>query len=259
MQIFVIQLENDKWFLTLSTQSNYDYVMFEAQSIYDFVRKNPPIKIYETINTRDNYEINTLTKKYMSCIGIEHVRGGIYSDEILPDYLLKSLELELSTDCSEKTHIFENMRTKPELILDDFIKRADNYSQLLEMGYKEISRDFFTDLEWLENKINSSEVDSTIYNKMTNEENKKYNKLLRIMDIIRDKYFNLEEDKIKVEFNIVLKYPKFTLDFFVFHRHFKKDWENYKIVALELIKKYEYMGYTLLNIIDCAEFDFLHQ
>ena len=178
---------------------------------------------------------------------------------ILPDYLLKSLELELSTDCSEKTHIFENMRTKPELILDDFIKRADNYSQLLEMGYKEISRDFFTDLEWLENKINSSEVDSTIYNKMTNEENKKYNKLLRIMDIIRDKYFNLEEDKIKVEFNIVLKYPKFTLDFFVFHRHFKKDWENYKIVALELIKKYEYMGYTLLNIIECAEFDFLHQ
>jgi len=258
MQIFVIQLENDKWFLTLSTQTKYDYVMFEAQSIHDFVRKNPPIKIYETINSRDNYEINTLTKKYMSCIGIEHVRGGIYSDEILPDYLLKSLELELNNNCSQKTHIFENMRTKPELILDDFIKRADNYSELFKLGYQEITRNFFTDLEWLENKINNSEVDSNIYHKMTNEENTKYNNLLRIMDIIRDKYFKLEEDKIKVEYNIVLKYPKFTLDFFVYHRHFKKDWENYKIVALELIKKYEYMGYTLLNIIDFAEFDFFH-
>ena len=96
LQIFVLELENDKWFLHISNNESYKFVNFECRALYEFVRKNPPIGIFESLPIFNKFEINTLTKKYMEYYGIDNVRGGIYSHEILPDYLKKSLELEFS-------------------------------------------------------------------------------------------------------------------------------------------------------------------
>jgi hypothetical protein len=263
LQIFTLQLENDKWFLHLSDKSNKDHVLFECQVLYDFVKTNPPIKIYEIINTTDKYEINTLTKKYMEFVGIDNVRGGIYSDEILPDYLIKSLELELDSSIenyTKKTKIFDSIRNKPDLVLDDFIKREISYSELLNAGYQEITREFFSDLEWLKNKIEFPEPKPEKYvNGVTTvnaKDNKKYKKILENMDIVRKRYFELDQDKIKVDFDIIINIPKFTLDYFIYHQHWNRSWDKEKVVALDIIRKYEFMGYTLINIIDGLEFDF---
>jgi hypothetical protein len=263
-KIFVLQLENDKWFLHASKETQLDRVLFESQVIYDFVRKNPPIKVYETIKSTDYFDINTLTKKYMNYIGIENVRGGIYSDEILPDFLLKSLELELNStvDVYNKTSIFDRMSNRPNIILDDYEQRAEEYNKLLSSGYKSIKRDFFTEVEWLRNKIESydytNKSQTHVIPKFNSEDNIRYRKLLLDMDNIRNQYYKLDEDKIKIKvnLNILLKYPKFTLDYFTFHQHWNKNWEAEKVIALDLLNQYEFMGYTLINIIDCLEFDF---
>jgi len=259
-KIFVLQLENDKWFLHLSQELKPENVILESQVIYDYVRKNPPINIHQIVNASDSFEINTLTRKYMNCIGIDNVRGGIYSDEILPDYLLKSLELELNTTIEnyiDKTNVFNALSNMQNPTLIDYQKRADDYCLLLSKGYKTITRDFFTNLEWLQNKIESCE--NTINYKIhgiSKEDNFKYKDLLLSMENVFTYYYKLEEDKIKVENSIVLKHPKFTLDYFIYHQHWKRDWENEKKIALDILKKYEFMGYTLINELDGLEFDF---
>jgi hypothetical protein len=261
-KIFVLQLENDKWFLHTSKETQLERVLFESQVTYDFVRKNPPIKVYEIIKSTDYFDINALTKKYMNCIGIENVRGGIYSDEILPEFLLKSLELEINStvDVYNKSAIFESISNKENLTLDDYKKRAYEYNQLLSSGYKSITRDFFTNLEWLKNKVELYDYENQLKTqgipKFNFEENIRYKKLLSDMDIVRTYYYKLDEDKIKVDESISLKYPGFTIDYFVCHQNWNKDWEAEKMVALDILRKYEFMGYTLINIIDCMEFDF---
>jgi len=261
-KIFVLQLENDKWFLHTSKETKTERVLFESQVIYDFVKKNPPLNIYEIIKSTDYFDINTLTKKYMNCIGIENVRGGIYSDEILPEFLLKSLELEINStvDVYNKSEIFDSISNRENLTLDDYKKRAYEYKQLLSSGYKSIKRDFFTELEWLRNKIESYDYTNQTKThgipKFSSEENARYRKLVLDMDTIRNQYYKLDEDKIKVSPSIVLKYPKFTLDYFTCHQHWNKNWEAEKVIALDVLSKYEFMGYTLINTLDCLEFDF---
>ena len=238
-------------------------MFLESQTLYDFVRKNPPIKIYESYKAIDHYQINTLTKQYMSCIGVENVRGGIYSDETLPEFLLKSLEVELNStfnSYNDKTNIFDIFSNKQNLTIEDYQKRINEYNSLLSKGYKTITRDFFSLLEWLQNKIESYEY---IPNKNTkciplynSEENEKYKKLLQYMDKIIKCYYELDEEQIKVERSAILQHPKFTMDFFIYHTYWNRDWNVEKSVALDILRKYEFMGYTLINIIDGLEFDF---
>jgi len=261
-KIFVLQLENDKWFLHLSNQTNPDYVLFESQVLYDYVKKNAPIKIYEAIESHNNYDINTLTRKYMSWIGVENVRGGIYSDEILPDYLIKGLELELNTDCGQQTYFFKSISDKQGLEFNDFVEHAKLYSELLSLGYQKITRDFFVDLEWLEDKVKSSvgykETHKNGLSVFNYDDDNRYKRILNVMNIVRDKYFQLDEDNIRVNNSALMKYPEFTFDYFVYHQHLKRNWESETKNALEIIKNYQSMGYTLINIIDGKEFDLLH-
>lgn len=260
--IFVLQLENDKWFLHMSKETKTERVLFESQVIYEFVRKNPPLNVYEIIKSTDYFDINTVTKKYMNYIGIENVRGGIYSDEILPDFLLKSLELELtsSADIYNKTSIFDSISNRENLTLEDYEKRSNEYKQLLSTGYKSITRDFFNNLEWLKNKIETYNYENhtkTKYvPKFNKEETDRYKNLLSDMDTVRNYYYKLDEDKIKVDISVSLKYPGFTLDYFTYHQYWNKNLETEKVIALDILRKYEFMGYTLINIIDCLEFDF---
>jgi hypothetical protein len=259
LYIFVLELENDKWFLHLSYEENYKQVELECQALYSFVRKNPPLKKVEVIKIFNKFEINTLTKRYMEYYGIDNVRGGIYSDEILPDYLKKSLELELSTtfdNYTDKTDIFCIIRNKPNLTLKDFDEEISAYNKLVHVGYKKLDRSFIHDLIWLENKILSFEPTSCPIYKINREDNKKYKKILEKMNIIKEKYFNLADYQIKLESTALLNFPSFTFDFFMYHQNIKRDWEKDKEIAMDILKKYELMGYTLINILDCMIFDF---
>jgi hypothetical protein len=261
--IYVLQLENNKWFLHITQEKKHENVIYEALTLYDFVKSNPPIQIYESFKTSDYFEINTLTKKYMTWIGIENVRGGIYSDEILPDYLLKSLELEINFVVEEKINkstIFNFVSNKENVTIEDYQNRVNSYNNLVSKGYNIITRDIITDIEWLQNKIENFEnnLKNRFYGivKVEQQTNERYKKVLHSLELINNYYYKLDEDLIKVEETIYIKYPKFTLDNFIYHYNLNRNWDTEKEVALDILRKYEYMGYTLINKIDCLEFDF---
>jgi hypothetical protein len=135
LKIYVLQLENEKWFLHISTGPTHEIVMIECETLYDYVKINKPIKVYETLQLFDAFDINTWTKRYMSYFGIDNVRGGIYSNEKMPDYLIQSIEHELSTtiqDYDEKISIFNTIRNKENASTLDFQNQMNQYNELLQ-------------------------------------------------------------------------------------------------------------------------------
>ena len=226
--IYVLQLENNKWFLYITQEKKHENVIYEALTLYDFVKTYPPIQIYESFKTTDFFEINTLTKKYMTWIGIENVRGGIYSDEFLPDYLLKSLELEINFVEENKINrsaIFNLISNRENVTIEDYQNRVNSYANLVSKGYNIITRDIITDIEWLQNKIENFENNPKKNGivKVEQQTNERYKKVLRGLEIINNYYYKLDEDLIKVEETIYIKYPKFTFDNFIYHYNLNRN------------------------------------
>jgi len=259
--IYVLQLENEKWFLHLSS-SPKEHIVIECLTLFRFVKKNNPIHVFETIKCFDKFDINTNVKRYMEYFGIDSVRGGIYSDEILSSYLIESLKTELSSSLEsyeKKTSLFNSLYKKGTVTKDDFDKKMKEYMKLVNLGYLKLNRDFFTDLEWLHDRISnlySVNIDHTpgIF-KTNNEDNKRYINLLKKMNEVYELYFNLDEDRVKVVSTIFLKKPIFVLDKFFYKNYSLTDWNNEIDIAILILSKYEFMGYTLINIIDGLEFD----
>ena len=93
----VILLENDKVFLyTTVCQKPDEQLFMECNVLYDFVKKNRPLRTMGNIAIKDTLEINYNVKIYMHKLGIENVRGGSYTDEILPEYMVKTLTDEFA-------------------------------------------------------------------------------------------------------------------------------------------------------------------
>jgi hypothetical protein len=258
LKIYVLQLENDKWFLYLSQDNlSYDILTMECETLFEYIRKNKPISLYETINAYDCLDVNTWTKRYMSFCGINNVRGGIYIEEELPEYIVKSIELELShpayEDYINRSRMFANLRDKSNLRLIDFQNEYDKFQELLKMGYGKITRDFFDELEWLSNFIENSQDNIEM---VTEEEKNRYKNLLSTMEYLHELYFNLEDEKVRLTNDTFLTKPAVVFERFVFQPSNIVNWEHELNDATAIINKYEFMGYTLINVIDCMEFDF---
>ena len=259
--IYVLQLENEKWFLHISS-SPKEYVTIECQTLFEFVQKNNPIRIFQTIKCSDKFDINTNVKIYMDYFGIDSVRGGIYSDETLPGYLIESLKSELSSSLEayeKKTSIFNSLYNTNNVTKNDFDNKMNEYTKMVNMGYLKLNRDFFKDLEWLNDRISnlySVNIDHKpgIF-KISNEDNERYINLLKKMNEVYELYFNLDEDKINVVSTIFIKKPIYVLDKFFYNNYSLTDWNNEIDIAILILSKYEFMGYTLINILDGLEFD----
>jgi hypothetical protein len=93
--LYVIALEKDNYFVYYSDTESHMNVMKEIEYMFEFPKLYIPIKIIETTWTLDVFEIDKYVKKYMMIYGIDHVRGGSYLSNILPDFQKKSLQKEL--------------------------------------------------------------------------------------------------------------------------------------------------------------------
>lgn len=83
-----------------------------------WTKKYRPLKIVETIQSNDKMDEDKYTKKYMSLYGIDKVRGGSYTEIILPKYKLLCLKDELCTmddlcfRCMRRGHFVEECYAK---------------------------------------------------------------------------------------------------------------------------------------------------
>jgi len=106
LYIYAIMLENKKIFLHTTTKvMDNPQVYLECKMMYDFVRKNAPQKTIEIIKINHILDVDYHVKQYMYQFGIDCVRGGSYSAEILPTYMTQALTDELSV---EHQSLYEN-------------------------------------------------------------------------------------------------------------------------------------------------------
>jgi hypothetical protein len=91
-------------------------LMLEAEIYYDYLKKYKPVCILKKIAITDPLDIDKHVKQYMIEYGIDHVRGGSYCDEELPEYLEKTLIHELDTFINseniKRKNIIENIIQK---------------------------------------------------------------------------------------------------------------------------------------------------
>jgi len=256
--LYVLQLENDKWFLHLSNMPE-QYVLYEAKTLFDFVKNNNPIKIYETLKVSDNYEINTWVKRYMEYFGIENVRGGIYKSEVLSDFMISHILAEQSQNEIDITHIFYILKEKNNLTEADFKNQYDLYEKLDKLGYTKINRNLISELEWLHETIASSKENTNSHKpgkiNVSPVDNKRYKLLMENLEYITDVYFKLDEDKIKVNDSVFFRKPGFIFDKLFYHELDSLNWEILSNNAIKVITDYEFMTYTIINLQDNLKFD----
>ena len=76
----------------------------------EWTKKYRPIKVVEQIPNADEFDEDKYTKKYMKKYGVDNVRGGTYTQLILPDYSIRALDNELCSAsdlcfrCNRKGH-----------------------------------------------------------------------------------------------------------------------------------------------------------
>jgi hypothetical protein len=170
--LYIIELQNEKYFFHLTNLTDEYQIMKESEFMYDFVKNNPPIKILNQMECHDVSELDYYVKLNMQKYGIDFVRGGSYSMEIIPDDLIKYLEFEFKnyTKPLENKMIINNIYEKYNY---DFLQNKqsiqkeiqDLEKQLIEYNKTkqilkniDIKKDFLKDIERFSEYCNSLEA-----------------------------------------------------------------------------------------------------
>jgi predicted GIY-YIG superfamily endonuclease len=160
----------------------------------EWTKKYKPVEVIKIMDNIDVYDEDKITEEYMSKYGINNVRGGIYSQIILPEFLIKTLDLKLKSfknacyKCGEKNHYIKNcpgnikINNEIEFIDDSILleksmnatfgsnKFNDNIPILLNDVNKNVNIDipfnpiqYSRDISILSNKINGSIIPRCCY------------------------------------------------------------------------------------------------
>ena len=161
--LYAIELENRKVFLQVSPKIYQDYLFKECHIMFDFVKKNPPLKIIHTLELEDVLKINYWVKYFMRHYGIDNVRGGNYTDEVLSEDTLRFLKREIEStyyDYEKEIDIFENVLTTyqskdlDEKEKDRLLMRSTSYkSRQTLLSLIDIPENIIDHLEWIKGEI----------------------------------------------------------------------------------------------------------
>lgn len=119
LNLYVLKLIKDKYYVGISRNDiTIRYKQHLKGNSATWTRMYKPLYIIESIKTNTMFDEDKYTKIYMNKFGIENVRGGSYSNIILEDYQLKTLDKEfknvnnLCFKCGEKGHFAANCNKK---------------------------------------------------------------------------------------------------------------------------------------------------
>jgi predicted GIY-YIG superfamily endonuclease/transposase-like protein len=108
--LYVLQLEDNKWYVGKTADIATRFKQHASGKGSAWTKSYNPVKIVETRRLKDQYDENNTTKEYMKKYGIDNVRGGSYTQVVLPEDVEKVLKLELRGDtntcfkCNLKGH-----------------------------------------------------------------------------------------------------------------------------------------------------------
>lgn len=172
--LYPLKLSNNKWFIYVTREQNIKAVYELSKYRYEYIYNNSPILSHECTKINDILEIDYFVKKYMRLYGIDKVRGGSYTSEILSieeqNILLKeinqkfnNLDKPVDTTISEYNNISDwSLETienrKKELLkkIETYYFDQEKYNMFMKKLYNTeriIERKILLDIEWLDQII----------------------------------------------------------------------------------------------------------
>jgi hypothetical protein len=289
--LYVIRLEDERYFIHVQSaetlyDANPDKIMNNCVLLYDYVKQYKPKEIADIVYQIDFLYIDRFVLNYMQMYGIDYVRGGSYTDLVLPEYLLLSLSDQFKTMTSLPYEIqskINNIDTiqveKPEK--PEKSAKSNQEIQQLKDHHKSINEfDYIKtkdELIWLKHHILDILDMDILYSSSQNGQllplkdakihkqsvHKRYTELLQKMKrlpYIYEKVLNFTGKEINPTFidkrtQIYLKNPEFAFDNFVYHANTP----NYKRIDSDEWAKHfgiiEHLFYIIYNHLCEVEFD----
>lgn len=108
--LYVLQLEENKWYIGKTADVTTRFKQHVTGKGSAWTKSYTPVRIAETRRLKDSYDETNTTKDYMKKYGIDNVRGGSYTQVVLPEEVEKVLKMELRGDtdtcfkCNLKGH-----------------------------------------------------------------------------------------------------------------------------------------------------------
>lgn len=273
--LYMLLLENDKLFFYASTPKNDLRIMEECFVAYEFVRNNPPVRILNKTHFQYAIEVDYYVKRNMLEVGIDKVRGGTYSMEVLPEFLLKTLEIELSANYKKEQDVFNTIYSK---YTQEFLNNANNREKEIENITKEINKyDFILDTKRLldnDNKITRELLENIFwitnrcvlleeeFNRngkleksiLSEADSNRYKNLLETFRILYNIFREHMDRPINYEHMIFLEHPQCILDTLFYTTEHITENKKWFSEIKTLLSKYEYMAYSIIN--KCEEYEF---
>jgi hypothetical protein len=287
--LYALQLTENKWFITLSNKTLASIPLTALQDdyelVYDFIKEAPIVSVKKLEhNVTDSGAINASVKQYMKTYGIQNVRGGCYTDAILPETTIALLECELNytieSAVAEMNMLYEvkgeyakSVALEEEIRqillkvaqikeqIRNFIKCETvklDYDRAQYVGltarlaqYKQITPSTIEDIEWLLDSVyNPENIRNHSYNKV-----RYANIVYEQLPLLTKIFMSIVEDPDEYRIDGVkytqldhLYNPNLVLDkMFLLRGH--------DATATKLLQYFEYMAYVILNRIMELEFD----
>ena len=282
--IYVLKLEQEKYFIYFSDAKNYNQILTECEIYYDYAKTYKPLSIIEILPLGNYLDIDKTVKFYMHLYGYNNVRGGSYIEDILSDYLEKTLNDELkivekeepewSRLFAEILELYEGrtFQTMEEIdqeiskISREFQKykdekeRLENTKFFLEKGAKQNMKHFSPeDMEWLYDICIVCPCSNTEFTckKIQEIVDSLHVKKYRTMLVFLKQLTTLFEknnlfQKYGLEQTVYMKYPQFLFDPFIYDTQIKDT-----AVLVDTCKTFQHMGNIIYNKIVELEFDVL--
>lgn len=254
--VCVIKLENNKYFLYLSNTKDDDVVMLESSIMYDFVKQNKPIEIIQRLFISDILQYDSYVKMFMKTHGIDNVRGGSYSEVVIPNCFLEIIELELLINKEE----YEVKQNKMQYIINDKKKNEiEKYKHAQDMiktlKYQHdivIDRSILNDIDWIRLKHEESVTTNKI---ASHEDIHRYKKIINKLKVVYKNFVTYSENNIKYDNPMILSNPELLLDSIFITPQLITSIEDINSQIALLLTKLEYAAYFSINRIEEYEFD----
>ena len=108
--LYVLQLANGKYYVGTTNDIKRRVEEHSSGRGSEWTKAHKPVKVIETRRVRDEHDENNTTKDLMKKYGVDNVRGGSYSQVVLPSAYRATLEAEMRGNsgacfkCGERGH-----------------------------------------------------------------------------------------------------------------------------------------------------------
>ena len=93
--VYILKLQNDKWYIGKSDNPEKRFLQHKNGSGSAWTSRYKAVELFKVIENVSPFDEDKFTKEYMSLYGIDNVRGGSYTQIILPNEQIKSIQREL--------------------------------------------------------------------------------------------------------------------------------------------------------------------